>query len=182
MKIETIGIIGAGQMGNGIAHVCARSGFEVKLLDENEETLKSSIEQIDKSLERAIKRGEINNDEKNKALSRVSTTSTYNHFKDCQLVIEAATENEQIKVAIINDLCSILNEHALIASNTSSISITRLGAKSNRPGKFVGMHFMNPVPRMELVEIIRGIATDEETYAIIIEFVHGCGGMSSISG
>ena len=175
MKIETIGIIGAGQMGNGIAHVCARSGFEVKLLDENEETLKSSIEQIDKSLERAIKRGEINNDEKNKALSRVSTTSTYNHFKDCQLVIEAATENEQIKVAIINDLCSILNEHALIASNTSSISITRLGAKSNRPGKFVGMHFMNPVPRMELVEIIRGIATDEETYAIIIEFVKELG-------
>ncbi len=166
-SIKKIGIIGAGQMGNGIAHICAKARFSVHLLDSNSATLSSSKEKINQSLDRAVQRGQMDNNTKKAILSRISFSENYSNFSDCELVIEAATEREDVKVDIINRLCSVIREDTLIASNTSSISITRLGARSDRPEKFVGMHFMNPVPRMELVEIIRGIATDEETYATI---------------
>ena len=167
LNITKIGIIGAGQMGTGIAHVCAKAGFDVQLLDVNDEVLSFSSKKIEQSLQRAIQRGDLNELEKNQIINRISITTNYNLFSNCELVIEAATEDEDIKNSIISQLCEVLDKEAIIASNTSSISITRLGARSGRPGKFVGMHFMNPVPRMELVEIIRGIATEEETYSII---------------
>ena len=148
-SIKKIGIIGAGQMGNGIAHICAEAGFSVHLLDSNSTTLSNSKEKINQSLDRAVQRGQIDNTIKKAILSRISFSENYSNFSDCELVIEAATEREDVKVDIINRLCSVIRKDTLIASNTSSISITRLGARSDRPEKFVGMHFMNPVPRME---------------------------------
>ncbi|MDA0305237.1 MAG: 3-hydroxybutyryl-CoA dehydrogenase [Proteobacteria bacterium] len=173
--IKKIGVIGCGQMGKGIAHVCAIAGFDVHLTDINKEALGKSPGQIEIGMAKRAKRGEITEDEQAAAMKRITTGTDYKDFKDCQLVIEAATEDEQIKKEIIRDLCKVLPEDALIATNTSSISITRLGAVSDRPGKFVGMHFMNPVPRMELVEMIRGIATDEETFTIVRELVEKLG-------
>ncbi|MGB0684464.1 MAG: 3-hydroxybutyryl-CoA dehydrogenase [Magnetovibrionaceae bacterium] len=169
MEIKKIGVIGAGQMGNGIAHVCAQSGFDVHLLDVNEDALPRALSVIGKNLDRQVKKEFISAEEKDATLSRISTGSDYAAFGDCGLVIEAATEDEKVKRAILKGLCEHLTEDAYIATNTSSISITRLAAVTDRPGKFVGMHFMNPVPMMKLVELIRGIATDEETYSDIRE-------------
>ncbi len=163
--IKKIGVIGAGQMGNGIAHVCALSGFDVHLVDVAPENLEKGMAAIDRNMDRQVKREEITQSDADSAKARISTGSDYAGFGSCQLVVEAATENEAVKKQILVDLCPHLSEEALIASNTSSISITRLGSYTDRPGKFVGMHFMNPVPRMELVELIRGIATDEDTFA-----------------
>jgi 3-hydroxybutyryl-CoA dehydrogenase len=168
-EIKKIGVVGAGQMGNGIAQVCAKSGFGVHLLDVDSDLAAAGVEKISANLDREIKRGSLDEAGKADTIGRISTGSDYADFSDCQLVIEAATEDETIKKLIIKEICANVSEDALIASNTSSISITRLGAQTGRPGKFVGMHFMNPVPRMELVEIIRGIATDEETYKVIRE-------------
>jgi len=165
--IKTIGIIGSGQMGKGIAHVCAVAGLDVRLYDANADILKNAVAHIEKGMDKRVSRGEITEDDKTSALKRIVTVKGYEGFKDCQLVIEAAVEDEQIKKEILKDLCKELPEDTMIASNTSSISITRLGAQTDRPGKFVGMHFMNPVPRMELVEMIRGIATDEDTYKAV---------------
>ncbi len=167
--MKTIGVIGAGQMGNGIAHVCAVSGHDVKLLDVNPEALKKAIEAVTKNLDRQIKTGAIKEDDKKAALARIETGSDYSLFKDCDLVIEAATENEAIKKKIFATLCPVLKPEALIASNTSSISITRLAASTDRPAKFMGMHFMNPVPVMRLVELIRGIATADDTFKAVHE-------------
>ena len=167
LDIKKIGIIGCGQMGKGIAHVCAVSGLDVYLLDTNPEILKKAVGDIEKGMVKRVARGEITEDDMNKALKRISTGKDYKGFKGCQLVIEAATEDEQVKKKILQTLCKDLDPETLIASNTSSISITRLGALTDRPGKFVGMHFMNPVPRMELVEMIRGIATEEDTYQAV---------------
>jgi 3-hydroxybutyryl-CoA dehydrogenase len=166
-KIKKIGIIGCGQMGKGIAHVCSVAGFDVHLLDSNADALKKAVADIEKGMGKRVERKEISEDDMKKALKRISTGKDYKGFKDCQLVIEAATEDEQVKKEILKELCKELPADALIASNTSSISITRLGAQTDRPEKFVGMHFMNPVPRMELVEMIRGIATDEDTYKAV---------------
>ena len=174
-EIKKIGIIGAGQMGKGIAHVCAVSGLDVYLLDTNPETLEKAVGGIEKGMNKRVARGEITEDDKNKALKRIATGKDYKGFKDCQLVIEAATEDEQVKKEILKTLCKDLPAETMIASNTSSISITRLGARTDRPGKFVGMHFMNPVPRMELVEMIRGIATEEETYQAVRDLVEKLG-------
>ncbi|NQV99693.1 MAG: 3-hydroxybutyryl-CoA dehydrogenase [Rhodospirillales bacterium] len=168
-EIKKIGVVGSGQMGNGIAHVCAKAGYDVFMLDSNADAAKDGLVKIDHNMEREVSRGQFDAAAKAKALARITAGTNYKDFKDCQLVIEAATEDETIKKAILTELVAVLPADALIASNTSSISITRLGAHTDRPGKFVGMHFMNPVPRMELVEIIRGIATDEDTYAIIRE-------------
>jgi len=168
-EIKTIGIIGAGQMGNGIAHVCALAGYDVQLLDLQQDALDAAIETIDKNLQRQVNKEKIFQADKDIALARVSTGTEYTLFSTADLVIEAASENEDVKKAILKDLCPVLKENAIIASNTSSISITRLAAITDRPGKFVGMHFMNPVPMMRLVELIRGIATDEETYSIVRE-------------
>jgi 3-hydroxybutyryl-CoA dehydrogenase len=168
-EIKKIGIIGAGQMGNGIAHVCARAGYNVRMLDSNLDAVKAGVVKINSNMERDVKRGQMDVVDKAEAMTRIETSSNYADFFDCQLVVEAATEDETIKKAILLELCNHVPDDTIIASNTSSISITRLGAHTGRPGKFVGMHFMNPVPRMELVEIIRGIATDEGTYTLIKE-------------
>ena len=164
--LRRIGVIGAGQMGAGIAHVCALAGFEVALTDIGEEALHRGRETIDRNLSRQITRGKIREADKTAALGRIRTGLDYALFGDCDMVIEAATEREEIKREIFKKLIPALKPEALIATNTSSISITRLAASTDRPGKFIGMHFMNPVPVMSLVELIRGIATDEETFAL----------------
>ena len=165
--IKKIGVIGAGQMGNGIAHVCAASGFDIVLLDVSEEALKKGIGTIAKNLDRAVSKGKLTEAEKVATLGRIKATTAYADFSDSDLVIEAATEDEKIKRAIFAQLCPVLKPEAHIASNTSSLSITRLGAATDRPAKFMGMHFMNPVPVMKLVELIRGIATSEETFSLV---------------
>lgn len=169
--IQKIGVIGAGQMGNGIAHVCAASGFDVILLDVSEEALKKGIATIEKNLARQLSKGKITEADKTGTLSRIKTTTVYADFGDSDLVIEAATEDEAVKRKIFALLCPVLKPEAYIASNTSSISITRLGASTDRPAKFMGMHFMNPVPVMQLVELIRGIATGEETFSLVRDMV-----------
>ena len=169
--IQIIGVIGAGQMGNGIAQVAASSGFQVKMLDISEAAIAKGIANITKNLDRMISRGKLSEDDKAATLGRISTGTDYAIFGDCDLVIEAATEQEALKKQIFNQLCPVLKPDALIASNTSSISITRLGAGTDRPAKFMGIHFMNPVPVMKLVELIRGIATGEDTFATVKEFV-----------
>ena len=164
--LRRIGVIGAGQMGAGIAHVCALAGFEVALTDVGEEALQRGRETIGRNLSRQVSRGKIREEDKAAALQRIRTGLDYALFGDCDMVIEAATEREEIKREIFKKLIPTLKPEALIATNTSSISITRLASSTDRPGKFIGMHFMNPVPMMSLVELIRGIATDEETFAL----------------
>ncbi len=167
--IGKIGVIGAGQMGNGIAHVCALAEHEVYLMDVSEENLAKGLATIEKNLGRAVKKDKLSQADMDATMARISSGTGYDGLGGCDLVIEAATENEDLKKQIIQDICKVVPEHTIIASNTSSISITRLAAQTDRPGKFVGMHFMNPVPLMELVELIRGIATEEDTYAAIRE-------------
>jgi 3-hydroxybutyryl-CoA dehydrogenase len=163
--LSRIGIIGAGQMGGGIAHVCALVGIVVVVTDVNEEALQRGHQAIERNLSRQVARGTIREEDKDAALARIQMGLDYALFADCGMVIEAATEKEEIKREIFKKLTPHLKPDALIATNTSSISITRLASATDRPGKFIGMHFMNPVPAMSLVELIRGIATDEETFA-----------------
>jgi 3-hydroxybutyryl-CoA dehydrogenase len=163
--LRRIGIIGAGQMGGGIAHVCALAGIDVVVTDINEEALQRGRQVIERNLSRQVARGTIREEDKAAALARIEMGLEYALFADCGMVIEAATEKEEIKREIFKKLTPVLKPDALIATNTSSISITRLASATDRPGKFIGMHFMNPVPAMSLVELIRGIATDEETFA-----------------
>ena len=162
--IERIAIIGAGQMGAGIAHVCALSELRIILTDVDHVRLQHGIKTINENLDRQIGRGKISVSEKENALARIQTTVALNSLADVDLVIEAVSEKEEVKCDIFKELAKVLNKNALIATNTSSISITRLGASSDRPGQFMGMHFMNPVPAMQLVELIRGIATEPETF------------------
>jgi len=169
IDIQKIGVIGSGQMGSGIAHVCALAGYDVRMLDLSEDALKAGMAKIEKGMARQISRNLISEDDQKAAMGRISTSTEYADLGDRDFVVEAASEDEDIKKAILKTLCPVLKEDAIIASNTSSISITRLGAQTDRPGKFLGMHFMNPVPRMELVELIRGIATDEDTYSTVRE-------------
>jgi len=164
-RLQRIGVIGAGHMGGGIAHVCALAGFDVVLTDISEEALQRGRQAIDRNLSRQVARGTIREQEKDAALRRIQMGLDYTLFTDCDMVIEAATEKEDIKREIFKQLTPALKPDALIATNTSSISITRLAASTGRPGKFIGMHFMNPVPVMSLVELIRGIATEEDTFA-----------------
>ncbi|MGD9742981.1 MAG: 3-hydroxybutyryl-CoA dehydrogenase [Dongiaceae bacterium] len=173
--IKRIGIIGAGQMGNGIAHVCAINGYEVVLADVSQPQLDKARDVIDRNMTRQVKRKLITEADKKAALGRITTAVGFGAFDDCDLVIEAATENEEVKRAILKELCPVLKPDALIATNTSSISITRLAAVTDRPSKFMGMHFMNPVPLMKLVELIRGLATDEATYHTIKELAEKLG-------
>ncbi len=163
--IRRIGIIGAGQMGRGIAHVCALAGLDVVLSDANAAALAQAHDTIGSNLSRQVARGRIKEEDKAAALGRIKAAGGYRDFADCDMVIEAATEKETVKREIFKDLVPVLKPEALIASNTSSISITRLASATDRPQKFIGMHFMNPVPVMTLVEVIRGIATDEATFA-----------------
>lgn len=167
--IKNIGVIGAGQMGGGIAHICALAGHDVTLVDIAKEPLAKGLKAIEKNLERQVSRERISAADKDAALGRITTGVGLDKFKGADLVIEAATENEEIKQQILTDLCPHLGPNAIIATNTSSISITRLAAVTDRPGRFMGMHFMNPVPLMKLVELIRGIATEPETFDAVRE-------------
>jgi len=165
--IARIGVIGAGQMGNGISHVCALAGFPVVLLDVKTDALDRAMATMDRNMERQVARTVISAEDKAAALARVTTSTDYASFGTCDMVIEAATEKEDVKRAIYRALTPHLQPSCIVASNTSSISITRLGASTDRPEKFIGMHFMNPVPVMKLVEVIRGIATDEPTFQAV---------------
>ncbi|MEX2296336.1 MAG: 3-hydroxybutyryl-CoA dehydrogenase [Dongiaceae bacterium] len=164
MDIKTVGIIGAGQMGNGIAHVAALAGCDVRLVDIDPAQIAKAKDTIAENLGRQLRREKISQKDRDAALARIKTGTDMSLLGDCDFVIEAATENEAIKREILKQVCPLLRADAIIASNTSSISITRLAASTDRPAKFIGMHFMNPVPLMELVELIRGLATDDETY------------------
>jgi 3-hydroxybutyryl-CoA dehydrogenase len=164
MTIERVGIVGAGQMGNGIAHVFALAGYDVLMTDISQDALTSAIALIDRNLDRQVSRDLITSDAKADAAARIATTTTLTDLGQTDLIIEAATERETIKTAIFEDLVPHLKPNTILTSNTSSISITRLASRTDRPEKFMGFHFMNPVPIMQLVELIRGIATDEETF------------------
>ena len=170
MALKAIGVIGAGQMGNGIAHVCALAGYDVVMSDISLERAKAALETISGNMDRQLSKGLISEADRDAALKRIVPTDDLGAFRESDLVIEAASENETVKKQIFTNLCPKLKESALIASNTSSISITRLAAITDRPEHFMGVHFMNPVPVMKLVELIRGIATDEGTYQVIREF------------
>ncbi len=165
--IQSIGVIGAGQMGSGIAHVLSLAGFDVRLYDIEADQLTKSLAQIEQNLERQIGRGLIKEDDKRLAMAHLGRADTLQHLGEVDLVIEAASENEEVKRSILIDLCPLLKPETYLTSNTSSISITRLAAVSDRPERFMGMHFMNPVPMMQLVELIRGIATSEETFSAV---------------
>ncbi|MEL6452454.1 MAG: 3-hydroxybutyryl-CoA dehydrogenase [Pseudomonadota bacterium] len=164
MDIKTVGIVGAGQMGNGIAHVMSLAGYDVMLNDVSDEALQAALSTIDRNLERQVSRDKITSDDKAAAMARIAITKTLTDLGQADLVIEAATERETVKQAIFEDLVPHLQPHTILTSNTSSISITRLASRTDRPEKFMGFHFMNPVPVMQLVELIRGIATDAETF------------------
>jgi 3-hydroxybutyryl-CoA dehydrogenase len=165
--INKLGVIGAGLMGNGIAHVAALSGIPVVLMDVQQQALDRALATMAKNMERQVSKGSISGADRDAALARIVTATDNSAFADCDLVIEAATENEEIKKKIFAALCPILKPEALLASNTSSIPITRLAAATDRPGRFIGMHFFNPVPMMKLVEIIRGLATEDTTYQAV---------------
>ena len=175
MKIEKVGVIGAGQMGVGIAHVCALAGYDVVVEDINPDVLSKSRPTIERNLHRQAVRGVITQSDVEGALKRIRTTGDLAAMADRDLVIEAATENEQIKRKLFQDLCTRLKPHTMLATNTSSISITRLAAATDRPERFIGLHFMNPAPVMQLVEVIRGIATDDDTFSSVIELVRKVG-------
>jgi len=180
-SIRKVGIIGAGQMGNGIAHVCALAGIPVVINDIAEPRLKEALATINGNMARQVARKRITEEQKQAGLKLISTAESYDGLSDCDLVIEAATEKEDVKRKIFAALCPSLKPEALVASNTSSISITRLAASTDRPEKFIGIHFMNPVPLMELVELIRGIATADATFDTAKEFVAKLGKTIAVS-
>jgi 3-hydroxybutyryl-CoA dehydrogenase len=170
-SIRRVGVVGAGQMGSGIAHVAALAGFEVKLNDLSADRVKAGIATINGNMARQVSRKRITEEERQAALKRITPAETFDAFGDCDLVIEAATEKEDVKRTIFGNLCPLLKADAILGSNTSSISITRLASSTDRPERFIGIHFMNPVPLMELVELIRGIATDDPTFDSTKQFV-----------
>jgi 3-hydroxybutyryl-CoA dehydrogenase len=174
-EIARIGIVGAGQMGGGIAQVAAQNGFDVRLLDVDQARLDDALARIRSGLERLVKREVIRDDEVQATLARIRTGLDYDMLADVELVIEAASENEEIKRKILQSLLRVLRPEAVIATNTSSISVTRLAATTDRPERFIGMHFMNPVSRMNLIEVIRGIATQEDTYRAVRTVAHKMG-------
>lgn len=165
--INKLGVIGAGLMGNGIAHVASLSGIPVVLMDVQQQALDRALATMAKNMERQVSKGSVSGADRDAALGRIVTATDNSAFADCDMVIEAATENEEIKKTIFAALCPVLKPEALLASNTSSIPITRLAAATDRPGRFIGMHFFNPVPMMKLVEIIRGLATEDATYQAV---------------
>jgi 3-hydroxybutyryl-CoA dehydrogenase len=174
-NISTVGVIGAGQMGNGIAHVCALAGYQVLLHDVSEERIRSGLATIDGNLARQANSGRVTQDERREALERISPAQSLEDLTEVDLAIESATENEAVKRKIFAELCPLLKPDAMVATNTSSISITRLASATDRPERFIGIHFMNPVPLMELVEVVRGIATEDETFERAKAFVKRLG-------
>ena len=179
--VKTVGVIGAGQMGNGIAHVFALSGYNVLLSDISQEALDKAQAVIDKNMQRQVSKEVITETQYQAAFAKIKTTVGLSGFDQVDLAIEAATENEDIKKSIFKELSGIMKPDAIMATNTSSISVTRLASVTDRPEKFIGVHFMNPVPIMALVEIIRGIATNEETYQTVDEIVGNLGKTSTTS-
>ena len=180
-QVRKIGVIGAGQMGNGIAHVCAAAGYDVLLNDVSEERINAALATINADMARLIGRGQFDEGKRAAALARITPALSYSAFADCDLVIEAAAENESIKRKIFAELCPAVRRDAIIGSNTSSISITRLAASTDRPERFLGIHFMNPVPRMQLVELIRGIATEDATFETVKSFIESLGKTATTS-
>jgi len=174
-NIRKVGVIGAGQMGGGIAHVCALAGLDVRLNDLNADRIKAGIATINGNMARQAKRNLITEEQRQGALKKISPAETLDALSECDLVIEAASEKEDVKRKIFATLCPVLKANTIIGTNTSSISITRLAASTDRPEKFIGIHFMNPVPLMELVELIRGIATEDGTFDTIKDFVQKLG-------
>ncbi|MBP0614071.1 3-hydroxybutyryl-CoA dehydrogenase [Jiella mangrovi] len=170
-EIKTIGVVGAGQMGSGIAHVAALAGFDVKLYDIAADQISAGLARIEKSMGRQLASEKISEADKADALSRIAGTTDVKELSDRDLVIEAATEDETVKRKIFREVCAHLKSEAILATNTSSISITRLASSTDRPERFMGIHFMNPVPVMKLVELVRGIATEEETFEAAKVFV-----------
>ncbi len=181
MKIGTVGVIGAGQMGNGIAHVCALSGLDVILHDVDDGAIERGLATINGNLARQVAKGVIDDAARDGAMGRIRASGGLEALSACDLAIESATEEEQVKRKIFADVCPVLSEHAILATNTSSISITRLAASTDRPERFMGIHFMNPVPRMELVELVRGIATDEATFTECKSFVDHIGKKATVA-
>ena len=175
MEIRKIGVVGAGQMGNGIAHVLTLAGYEVMLTDVSQDALDAAITTITVNMDRQVSREKITQAARDESLARLGTTLTLTDLGATDLIIEAATERETVKQAIFEDLLPHLQPHTILTSNTSSISITRLASRTDRPEKFMGFHFMNPVPVMQLVELIRGIATDTETYDACLSVVNKLG-------
>ena len=173
--IQKIGIVGAGQMGNGIAHVCALAGYDVVLSDLSADSLTKARDTIEKNMTRQVSRDMINLDTMQQALDRISYQTGYDGFSDVDLAIEAATEKEAVKLKVFEAICAAVPKTTYLASNTSSISITRLASATDRPEKFIGMHFMNPVPLMQLIELIRGLATDQETYEMALKLAERLG-------
>ncbi|MEM7268938.1 MAG: 3-hydroxybutyryl-CoA dehydrogenase [Pseudomonadota bacterium] len=179
MTIKTVGVVGAGQMGNGIAHVFAAAGYDVRINDINPEAVSRAIDKIGANMERQVSRGSMGEAAKVEAMSRISAAGGLPEIADTDLVIEAATENEAVKRQIFEALVPDLKPDTILTTNTSSISITRLATVTDRPERFMGFHFMNPVPLMQLVELIRGIATDEPTYKTLLSVVESLGKTSA---
>ena len=180
-RIKKVGIIGAGQMGSGIAHVVSLSGYDVMMNDLAKDRVDKALATIDKNMVRQVSKGIIRDSDKTVALKRIGYAASFEQLADCDLVIEAATEDEALKRKIFIELCPRIKESAIVASNTSSISITRLASTTDRPERFIGMHFMNPVPLMQLVELIRGIATEDGTFATTRAFVESLGKTIAVS-
>ena len=175
LAIRKVGVVGAGQMGNGIAHVCALAGFNVMLNDVSPDRIKSALATINGNMARQVSKKQINEDDRKSALGRIAPAETVDALADCDLVIETATEKEEVKRKIFAQVSAVLKPDAILGTNTSSISITRLAAATDRPERFIGIHFMNPVPLMELVELIRGIATGDQTFEATKTFVSKLG-------
>lgn len=181
IEIKTIGVVGAGQMGNGIAHVCAVAGYNVLINDVSRDRIDAALAIVDANLTRQVNKGAIDDKTRRVALGRIKAAENLDQLGDCDLVIEAATENEQVKRKIFAQICPVLKPETILATNTSSISITRLASSTDRPERFVGVHFMNPVPLMQLVELVRGIATDDHTFTLCKGFVARLGKISTIA-
>jgi 3-hydroxybutyryl-CoA dehydrogenase len=181
LNIQSVGVIGAGQMGNGIAHVCALAGYSVMLNDVSGDRIKAGLATINGNMARQVGKKAISDDDRKAALARIKPAEIFDAMANCDIVIESAAEKEDIKRKIFADLCASLKPEAIIASNTSSISITRLATSTDRPERFIGIHFMNPVPLMELVEVIRGIATDDATFETSKAFVSKLGKIIAVS-
>ena len=181
VNIQSVGVIGAGQMGNGIAHVCALAGFSVMLNDVAPDRIKASIATINGNMAKQVAKRTITEDDRKNALARIKPADKYEDMSACDLVIESAAEKEDLKRKIFAELCASLKPQAIVATNTSSISITRLASSTDRPERFIGIHFMNPVPLMELVELIRGIATDDATFETCKAFITQLGRTIAVS-
>jgi 3-hydroxybutyryl-CoA dehydrogenase len=181
VTVKKVGVLGSGQMGCGIAHVAALAGLDVVINDISADRLKSAMATINGNLSRQVSKKVITEEARKAALGRIASSETIDGLADCDLVIETAVEKEEVKRKIFHDLCAVLKPEAIVASNTSSISITRLAAATDRPEKFIGIHFMNPVPLMELVELVRGIATDDSTFDTSKAFVAKLGKQVAVS-